>query len=140
MLPTTKYAPDKIVAFYAELDSRLKAIAGVQGVTAMTGLPPLRDVNANDTDFEHIPNNQPITAGYPIENVDYWQYVTADTPRPWESRWSAGEPSNSNTQGPPVVLINEALARSSSRTVTRSVVRSGRAVPRTRRTSRSSAW
>ena len=41
----------------------------------MDGLPPLRDVNANDTDFEHIPNDRPVGT-LPIENVDFWMSTT----------------------------------------------------------------
>ena len=42
----------------SELLTTLRALPGVQSVAAMSGLPPLRNVNANDTDFEHIPNNR----------------------------------------------------------------------------------
>ena len=52
----------------------LRAVPGVQGATAMTGLPPNRPLNANDTDID----------GYtappegPFENVDYYQGVMSD--------------------------------------------------------------
>ena len=111
VLPTTKYSPEKIVAFYSELDARLKSIAGVQGVTAMTGLPPLRDVNANDTDFEHIPNNRP-PGSQPIENVDYWQFVSVGYAETMGIPVVSGRAFElADTQGGPVVMINEALAR-----------------------------
>ena len=32
--------------------TRLRELPGVTGVAAMSGLPPNRQVNANDTDFE----------------------------------------------------------------------------------------
>ena len=54
--------------------SQLRQLPGVQGVAPMHGLPPQRQVNANDTDFE----------GYtappegPFENIDYYQTVTPD--------------------------------------------------------------
>jgi hypothetical protein len=35
----------------------------------MAGLPPLRRVNANDTDFERRTTVRPAQ---PIENVDFW--------------------------------------------------------------------
>ena len=44
------------------------------GVASMTGLPPNRPVNANDTDFEGYTAQQ----GEPAENVDYYQTVTLD--------------------------------------------------------------
>jgi predicted permease len=59
---------------YQRLLEKLRAVPGVQGATAMTGLPPNRPLNANDTDIE----------GYtappegPYENVDYYQAVMSD--------------------------------------------------------------
>jgi predicted permease len=53
---------------------QLRAVPGVQAASAMSGLPPDRPLNANDTDID----------GYtappegPYENVDYYQNVTAD--------------------------------------------------------------
>ena len=51
-----------------------RALPGVQGATAMSGLPPQRDVDANDTDFESF--TAPKEG--PFENVDYYQTVGAD--------------------------------------------------------------
>lgn len=62
------------IDFVTRLTSQLRQVPGVQGAAAMTGLPPMRLVNANDTDFE----------GYtappegPFENVDYYQTVTQE--------------------------------------------------------------
>ena len=59
---------------HQRLLEKLRAVPGVQGATAMTGLPPNRPLNANDTDIE----------GYtappegPHENVDYYQAVMSD--------------------------------------------------------------
>ena len=71
-----RYNPQQRVGVLRPADRRSCArMPGVQSVAAMSGLPPLRNVNANDTDFEHIP-----TTGRPaqrrFENVDYWQFVT----------------------------------------------------------------
>ena len=111
VLPASKYNNDQTVTFYRELSSRLSALAGVKSVAAMSGLPPLRNVNANDTDFEHIPNNRP-PGSQPIENVDFWQFVsvgyTATMGIPVVSGRSF-EPAD--TEGAPVVLINESLAK-----------------------------
>ena len=77
----------------------------------MSGLPPLRNVNANDTDFEHIPNNRPAGA-LPIKNVDFYQYVTvgyAETMGIPVLRGRSFEQQDAG--GPPVVMINEALAK-----------------------------
>jgi len=73
-LPNATYSkPELVRTFYSRLIDGLKSTSGMQGVAAMTGLPPLRQVNANDTDIE----------GYtappegPFSNVDYYNTVTA---------------------------------------------------------------
>ena len=59
---------------YQRLLDKLRAVPGIQAATAMTGLPPTRPLNANDTDID----------GYtappegPYENVDYYQAVMSD--------------------------------------------------------------
>jgi len=59
---------------YQRLLDKLRALPGVQAATAMTGLPPNRPLNANDTDID----------GYtappegPYENVDYYQAVMSN--------------------------------------------------------------
>jgi predicted permease len=111
VLPPQTYNPQQRVDFYHRLSERLRAVPSVQSVAAMSGLPPLRNVNANDTDFEHIPNNRP-PGSQPMENVDFWQFVStgyADT---------MGIPlvkgrvfSQEDVGGAPVAMINEALAK-----------------------------
>src|SRR3954454_22373967 len=71
-LPNAKYAKsDTVKTFYTRLLDQLRSTSGVQSVTAMTGLPPLRQVDANDTTME----------GYvappdgPFNNIDYYQTV-----------------------------------------------------------------
>jgi len=99
------------VTFYNELQNRLKSQAGVQSVSAMSGLPPLRNVNANDTDFEHIPNNRP-QGSLPVENVDFYQYVSVGYTETMGIPIVSGRSFElADTQGSPVVLINETLAR-----------------------------
>jgi putative ABC transport system permease protein len=73
-LPNASYSkPEQVRAFYTRLLDQLRSAGGVQSVAAMSGLPPLRQVNANDTDIE----------GYtappqgPFSNVDYYNTVTA---------------------------------------------------------------
>ena len=78
------------------------------GVAGMTGLPPLRQVNANDTTIE----------GYmappdgPFENVDYYQNVTGDYFQTMgipvvEGR--AFQPTDATARSS--VLINQTMAR-----------------------------
>ncbi|HEY3934873.1 MAG TPA: ABC transporter permease [Gemmatimonadales bacterium] len=97
------------VAFFERLTHDLAAVPGVNGVAAMQGLPPLRPINANDTQFEGIAP----TPGQPPLNVDYWQWVTPGYLSTMGIRLIAGrdlQESDAPTS-PPVVLINQTLAK-----------------------------
>jgi len=59
---------------FQRLLENLRAVPGVQAATAMTGLPPNRPLNANDTDID----NYTAPPEGPFENVDYYQYVMSD--------------------------------------------------------------
>ena len=94
--------------FFARLQSQLSAIPGVQSVAAMQGLPPLRQVNANDTDID----------GYtappegPFENIDYYQTVTPGYLTTLGIPVLEGRDFTARTSsGAPVVLVNETLAK-----------------------------
>jgi predicted permease len=110
VLPQSTYrdAPN-VVGFFSRLQAELRAIPGVDGVALMRGLPPQRQVNANDTDFE---NYTKTTESAPAENVDYYQYVTPTylstmgIPLLEGRDFTAGDAG-----GPLVVLVNETLAR-----------------------------
>jgi hypothetical protein len=52
---------------YQRLLEKLRAVPGVQSATAMSGLPPNRPLNANDTDID----NYTAPPEGPYENVDY---------------------------------------------------------------------
>src|SRR5206468_433378 len=73
-LPAVNYLPSTRVPKYQRLLENLRAIPGVQAATAMTGLPPNRPLNANDTDID---NYTPAPQG-PAENVDYYQTVMSN--------------------------------------------------------------
>jgi predicted permease len=100
------------VDLFEQMGARLGALPGVQGATAMSGLPPNRPVLANDTDFEWIPKGPDPTQQYPIKNVDYWQYVTQHftetlgVPVVKGRSFEAGD-----VAGAPVTLVNETLVR-----------------------------
>jgi putative ABC transport system permease protein len=59
---------------YQRLLEKLRAVPGVQSATAMSGLPPNRPLNANDTDID----NYTAPPEGPFENVDYYQNVMTD--------------------------------------------------------------
>jgi predicted permease len=109
VLPNATYTtPQSVVDFFARLQSNLGALPGVQGVAAMQGLPPMRQVNANDTDFE------PYTAppDGPFENVDYYQRITPTYLTTLGIPLVDGRDfTQSDIGGAPVVLINETLAK-----------------------------
>jgi len=110
VLPAAKYPEQpRRVAFFNELTNRLKATPGVQSAAAMQGLPPFRQVNANDTQFENYQHVQ----GGPPANVDYYQSSTVDYTAamkiPVVEGRTFGTQDGATTT--PVVLVNETLAK-----------------------------
>ena len=74
-LPQVNYArPSARAQWYQGLLGKLRAIPGVQAATAMSGLPPARPLNANDTDID----NYTAPPNGPFKNVDYYQNVMSD--------------------------------------------------------------
>ena len=111
VLPPAQYTPPQRVAFFDRLTGEIQKIAGARSVAAASGLPPLRNVNANDTDFEHLANNRAQGDG-PNENVDFWQYVTVNYLATMNIPVLEGRGfERADIEGAPVVLINETLAR-----------------------------
>ncbi len=74
-LPLADYpqAPAR-AALYQRLLDKLRTLPGIQGATAMSGLPPNRPLNANDTDID----NYTAPPEGPFENVDFYQNVMTD--------------------------------------------------------------
>ncbi len=108
-LPETQYPePQQVGAFYDEVVAGISTLPGVQAVGTVSGLPPVREVDANDTEFEGVP--EPPEG--PQHNVDYYQFVTEgyfDTLRiplvPGGRLFEAGD-----VNGEPVVVVNQRLA------------------------------
>lgn len=109
VLPDATYPePQMRARMLGDLTTRLRQTPGVEEVAAMTGLPPAREVNANDTEFEGI-EQQP---GGPPQNVDYYQSTTEDYFRTMRIPIVRGRGfTATDVGGPPVVVINETLAR-----------------------------
>ncbi len=109
VLPAATYPDSQRAAqFITDLTRRLTEIPGVTRAAAMQGLPPFRQVNANDTDFEgYAPK-----PGDPPSNVDYYQGATAGYFEAMGIRIVDGRPFDArDAAGGPVAIINEALAR-----------------------------
>jgi len=110
VLPGATYADSvRRVAFFQQLTEQLRQVRGVQSAAAMSGLPPMRQVNANDTRFE----GYVAKPGIPPQNVDYYNWVTGNylsTMRiPIVEGRSFG-PMDGATS-PPVAVVNQTLAR-----------------------------
>ena len=108
-LPAARYAKfDDQVQFYRRLFGRLEGVPGVRRVSGMTGLPPNRQVDANDTDID----NYTAPKQGPFENVDYYQQVMQgyfDTMGIPIVQGRGFEPTD--TEGAPVAIVNETLVR-----------------------------
>ena len=107
-LPGAKYAKsDDVKTFYVRLLDQLRASGGVQSVTGMTGLPPLRQVDANDTMME----------GYvappdgPFNNIDYYQLVTSGYVEAMGIPVVEGRSFTSADALTPTVMVNQTMAR-----------------------------
>ncbi len=109
-LPGATYPnPAAVSGFYNNLLERVQALPGVEAASAVSGLPPGRPINANDTMIEGFvprPNG-------PIQNFDYYnsvspRYFEAMRARLVEGRlFTDGDGASAN----PVVLVNQTLAR-----------------------------
>jgi putative ABC transport system permease protein len=109
VLPTGAF-PDAQVRsdLFSRLIARIQQIPGVQNVAAMTGLPPNRSVNANDTDFEGVAEVE----GGPIHNVDYYNTVTVNYVEAMKIPVVAGRSFQAaDATGGPVALVNQALVK-----------------------------
>lgn len=75
-----------------------------------SGLPPLRRINANDTEIEGYQQ----TPDSPAQNVDYWNIVSNDYFKTMKIRLLEGrtfEPQDDNPNAMRVVMVNQALAK-----------------------------
>ncbi len=109
-LPSVTYKDAAgVSAFYANLTARVNALPGVVSAATASGLPPERQINANDTMIEGF---VPVPNG-PIQNIDYWNSVSGkyfETVRAHllEGRYlNDGDGATSS----PVVVVNQSMAK-----------------------------
>src|SRR5690242_6371674 len=109
-LPAVKYKNPDRLQFVDSLQQKLGSLPGVTGVSVASGLPPLRRINANDTEIEGYQQ----TPDSPAQNVDYWNIVGTDYFKTMKIRLLEGrtfETQDDNEKAMPVVVINQALAK-----------------------------
>jgi predicted permease len=109
-LPPASYpAAADAPAFHDRLAEALGALPGVTGVAAMSGLPPMRDLNANDTEFEGVEQRE----DGPAHNVDYYQTVNGPYLETMGIEIVDGRGFTDADQAGslPVAVVNETLVR-----------------------------
>ncbi len=109
-LPAARYTNPQRQQFVDALEQKLSTLPGVAGVSIASGLPPLRRINANDTEIEGY---QPTPDG-PAQNVDYWNIVGNNYFKTMKIRSLEGrtfEPQDDNPDAMRVVIVNQALAK-----------------------------
>ena len=109
ILPRAKYPEEpQRAAFYFDLVNRVKAIPGVQS-TALVNYLPLGGSNSSDSflveGFPEPPAGQEVDGRYRVCSPDYFQTmgITVMKGRAFNDQDKAG--------APPVVIVNETLAR-----------------------------
>jgi predicted permease len=106
LAPADYPQPAPRMQFYQGLLDRLRAMPGVQGASAMSGLPPNRPLNANDTDI----GNYTAPPEGPFENVDYYQSVMTGYFETMGIPIVQGRSFHpSDAASGPVVIVNETL-------------------------------
>ena len=109
-IPAARYQTPDRLRFANQLEERLAALPGVKSASFVTGLPPLRPINANDTDIEDYQS----TPDGPAENVDYWNTVNEGYFKTMGIRTLEGrvfEQSDRNDSAQKVMVINQSMAR-----------------------------
>src|ERR1051325_5142287 len=109
-LPSAAYSDNqKIESLWSRLQERVTHLPGVQSAALASGLPPARRVNANDTEIEgFVPK-----PGGPIQNVDFYQTVTAGYFETMGIRLIEGRFFNASdgNGAPQVAIVNQTMAR-----------------------------
>jgi predicted permease len=109
-LPNANYPDSESrLEFQRNILASLSSSPSATHVAAMSGLPPVRSLDANDTQFEGIVQTQDS----PPQNVDFYQTVTTDYLETMgiEIVEGRGFTASDDAGAVPVVLVNESLAR-----------------------------
>ncbi len=109
-LPASSYATGTAAnGFWTAILARANGLPGVTSVALATGLPPQRQINANDTSIEGF---VPVPNG-PLQNIDYWNFVSPAYFETIGARLIEGRflTQNDGAAAPPVVVVNQTMAR-----------------------------
>jgi putative ABC transport system permease protein len=109
-LPGTVYDNPKRLQFANNLTQRLAALPGVESAAIASGLPPLRRINANDTEIEGYQTGPDALP----QNIDYWNFVGTDYFKTMKIRTLEGRTFERLDEGDKalkVVVVNESLAK-----------------------------
>jgi len=95
--------------FWSSLIAKVSSLPGVDSATIASGLPPIRQLNANTTPVEGL---DPKLGG-PAPTIDFWNFVDPGYFQTVGVRLVEGRFLNSGDGhgAPPVVVVNETLAR-----------------------------
>ncbi len=109
-MPQTQYAqPAQVRQLWSRLLERIQQLPGVEGATLVSGLAPLRPLNANDTDVEGYVKKP----GGPDSNIDFYQNVAPGYFETFHIPIVEGRSFDRRdmAQGPKSVIINQTLAK-----------------------------
>jgi predicted permease len=109
-LPGNVYQENqRVIQFWHQVLERVNALPNVEAATMLSGMPPIRPLNANDTAIEGFVSRP----GGPLQNIDYYQttgdrFLESTGARLVEGRaFDARDGENA----PPVVMVNLSMAR-----------------------------
>jgi putative ABC transport system permease protein len=109
-LPQAVYPESqRVLQFWTTVQQRVAGLPGVESATFVSGLPPMRQIMANDTQIEGWVRRD----GGPIQNMDYWQLTG---PRYFETmgiRLIEGRyfDDRDGASSPLTVMVNQTTAR-----------------------------
>ncbi len=109
-LPQAVYPQSTRVAqFWTNVQQRMAVLPGVESATVMTGLPPARQLQANDTQIEGWVQRD----GGPIQNIDYWQSAGSRCFETMGIRLIEGRylDDRDGESAPLAVMVNQSTAR-----------------------------
>jgi predicted permease len=99
----------RVLQFWTSVQQRVAGLPSVESATFVSGLPPMRQIMANDTQIEGWVRRE----GGPIQNMDYWQLTG---PRYFETmgiRLIDGRyfDDRDGASAPLTVMVNQTTAR-----------------------------